>query len=106
MLSPDKFESFVYAKGNDTLDHILINGRGLQVNSVNPPQVPLSTFKVEFGYKYRFRVINIGSFTCPMEFSIDDHPLLMIATDGSSIKPVWVESFFVFTGKALYIRLE
>jgi FtsP/CotA-like multicopper oxidase with cupredoxin domain len=98
MLSPDKFTKWLYANGNDSLDQILINGRGLQVNTIDPPQVPLSEFKVKHGLKYRFRVIHAGSFTCPMEVSVDDHSLLMIATDGTPIVPVKVKSFVVFTG--------
>ena len=98
MLSPDKFTKYLHANGNDSLDQILINGRGLQVNTIHPPKVPLSVFKVKYGFKYRFRVGHAGSFTCPMEVSVDDHPLIMIATDGTPIVPVKIKSFVIFTG--------
>jgi L-ascorbate oxidase len=98
MLTPDIFAKFLYANGGDLLDQILINGRGKQVNTMDPPEVPRSVFKVKYGSKYRFRVIHAGSFTCPMEVSIDDHALLIIATDGTPIVPRLVKSFVVFTG--------
>jgi len=100
LLVPDKYERHLYSHGDDFATSILIGGRGINISdSTNKHQVPRSVYKVKHGYKYRFRVVNVGAYFCPMEFSIEDHDLLMIATDGNSIEPVKIKSFVVFGGE-------
>lgn len=38
--------------------------------------------------RYRFRLINNGILDCPITVSIDNHTLLVIASDGNSVQPV------------------
>lgn len=111
--------------GDESIDAILINGRGgdltnsSQLNAGNPPipqyddyfnyyhpgprprqpQIPRSEFFVEKGKRYRFRIINAGFLFCPLEFSIEDHKLTLIATDGNPIQPVDVPSFIILAGE-------
>lgn len=40
------------------------------------------------GRRYRFRLVNAGFLNCPLELSIDNHTLLVIASDGADVKPV------------------
>ncbi len=40
------------------------------------------------GLRYRFRLVNAGFLNCPLELSVDNHTLLVIASDGADIKPV------------------
>lgn len=40
------------------------------------------------GLRYRFRLVNAGFLNCPLELSIDNHTLLVVASDGADVKPV------------------
>lgn len=40
------------------------------------------------GKRYRFRMISNGLLDCPIKISIDNHSLLVIASDGNPIQPV------------------
>ena len=68
----------------------LINGRGrhngVGVENVDYINSELSEFKVEAGNTYRFRLIGAQSLYA-YRFSIDDHKLIVIATDGQFINP-------------------
>lgn len=80
---------------------------------VNHP--PYELFRVQNGLKYRFRTINAGFLNCPLEISIDNHTLLVIASDGHYFEPVMVDTlvtyavifievfFFLFRYKKLII---
>ncbi len=100
----DKYTKFLYAEGDESIADILINGRGI---SVNPDisldyQTPKSVFFVKQNKRYRFRVINSGSQFCPLQVSIDNHSLKLIALDGNAIVPVDVTSFFILAGYIQY----
>jgi L-ascorbate oxidase len=60
---------------------------------------PRSSFNVNYNKRYRFRVLNTGVQYCPLEFSIDEHNLTVISTDGNPIQPVNVKSFFIMPGE-------
>jgi Putative multicopper oxidases len=60
---------------------------------------PKHVFHVKQGMRYRFRVIGALSTHCPAVVHIENHKLLMIASDGSPFKPVLVDSFTIFSGK-------
>lgn len=83
-------------QGGQILDGILINGRGTDFLNETTPR---SSFKVTRGFKYRFRVLNTGSEYCPFEFSISEHILSIISTDGNPVKPVEVKSFYIMAGE-------
>ena len=79
----------------------LINGRGrhaLPDTEVNRRQTRLSTFNVEPGNLYRFRLIGAQSLYAYM-FSIDGHQLTVIATDGVFIEPVMVDFIIIHSGE-------
>lgn len=118
-----KYTSFLHDMGDESISAILINGRGGDLTewesengmphnshiskrsksspkSDSPtPELPRSEFMVERGKSYRFRVINAGLQYCPLEFSIDDHNLTVIATDGNPIQRIDVASFFILPGE-------
>ena len=59
-----KYTSFLHVYGNEAIDGILINGRGVDVQynelTKNPRldfKTPRSTFNVTQGKRYRFRII-------------------------------------------------
>ena len=101
-------------------ENLLINGRGrlsdAEFNS-NPKynhsgimtknpfkendwdKLPLSTFFVTKGKKYRFRVAFYSFTECPVLVSIEQHDILIIATDSSPVKPTKVKSFIIHSGE-------
>ena len=81
----------------NTVTSILINGKGQLKNSNS--LVPLENFFVQKGLRYRFRLILNGIQHCPMEFSIDEHNLTVIASDGNPIEPYEVQSIFITSGR-------
>jgi L-ascorbate oxidase len=94
----DKYTSFVMNSGDEIINAILVNGKGGDMN-VDLIQLPRAEFVVTKGKRYRFRVINIGVEFCPLEVSIDDHNLTLIATDGNPIEPILVRSFYILAGE-------
>ncbi|KAG6918638.1 hypothetical protein DXG01_012757 [Tephrocybe rancida] len=86
-----------------TADHsltTLINGRGRTVqrevtlNTVSP----LAVINVEAGKKYRFRLIGL-SCDAPFNFTIHDHTMTIIETDGEYTAPLVVDSLWVYAGQ-------
>ena len=75
----------------------LINGRGRH-DGVDYSNSILSEFKVTAGNTYRFRLIGAQSLYA-YRFSIEDHNLTVIATDGQFIKPVTVDYIIIHSGE-------
>ncbi|XP_033096052.1 laccase-like [Anneissia japonica] len=86
-----------------TQQTILINGRGrgreFTDDEGNVFYTPRSVFHVVSGFSYRFRIISSAIAACNIQVSIDGHLMLIIATDGSEIKPVSVNSFIMASGE-------
>lgn len=59
---------------------------------------PLAWFNVTKNEQYRFRVIGVGSIY-PMRISVDNHSLIMVASDGYDFEPIVVESFIINPGE-------
>ena len=79
---------------------MLINGFGRTGN--NPKlnkTTPFATFNVESGFKYRFRVVSPGFTLCPIQVSVEDHTLTLIASDTGDIEPIEVKSFILHEGE-------
>lgn len=72
----------------------------------NAELIPLHVFVVQKGLRYRFRLINAEFLNCPMELSIDDHTMTMIASDGSEFVPLVVDSFVSYAGERFDFILE
>jgi hypothetical protein len=64
-------------------------------------KLPIATFFVTKPYKYRFRVVSPGFTLCPVLLSIDDHEMLMIASDTGSLIPQRAKSFIIHSGERL-----
>lgn len=62
-------------------------------------QIPLQVYYVNKDNKYRFRLINAEFLNCPMEVSVDNHTLLVIASDGSEIEPIEVDTLVTYAGE-------
>lgn len=49
--------------------------------------------------RYRIRLINGGSFNCPVQMTIQDHNLTIIAVDGEDIVPRIVTTITTFSAE-------
>ncbi|XP_059146111.1 uncharacterized protein LOC131933346 [Physella acuta] len=77
----------------------LINGKGrFHYGNGSHNGAPLSIFTVTNGTDYRFRVIG-ASGMYPFRISIDNHPLLLVASDGYDCQPRVIESVVVHPGE-------
>lgn len=87
------FSMFTFQSG-------LINGRGRYHDQETGThnEAPLSVFKVVKGQQYRFRMIGTGTLY-PFRVSVDEHNLTVVASDGSELEPVVVESIIINPGE-------
>ena len=99
------YPMFMHNGYYSTEDVMLINGRGALPNHPEL-DVPLAVFTVQRGLRYRFRLINAGFQYCPIVFSIDGHNLTVIASDGSPIRPIQVESIVSISGERFDFVLD
>jgi L-ascorbate oxidase len=89
-------------KGADSrANSFLINGkaRGEVLLNEEKAETPREVFHVEQGEKYRFRLIYPGITMCPIEVSIDNHNLTIIASDGRLLQPYEVTSLVMYPGE-------
>ncbi|KAL5012095.1 hypothetical protein ScPMuIL_010646 [Solemya velum] len=103
-LTLNRFSHHHQAGGDNKPSSMLIQGRGrmtgyMDTESNKTSYTPYSKFDVERGRRYRFRIISNGILNCPIQVSIDDHSLMMIASDGNSFEPLEVESFNIYAGE-------
>lgn len=97
-----KFAGHHHNDGDNKPSSILINGKGVLVKfrgGTNYVETPSAEFKVAHGKVYRFRLINAGILYCPIEFSIDGHNLIVIASDGRYLETKEVESLVIYAGE-------
>uniref|UniRef100_A0A182JBL4 Uncharacterized protein n=1 Tax=Anopheles atroparvus TaxID=41427 RepID=A0A182JBL4_ANOAO len=87
----DMVEKWVPGIQNDSMrvDSVLINGRGRYFNEKTGTRAaaPLTVYQVEYGKRYRFRLISSGSQYCPFQLQIQNHSMLIISTDGGTVQP-------------------
>ncbi|XP_054084101.1 uncharacterized protein LOC105219789 [Zeugodacus cucurbitae] len=69
------------------------------VDEIQLHQMPLQTFHVRRGFRYRFRIINAEFLNCPIALSIDNHTLLAIHSDGYDFEPLEVGSIVTYAGE-------
>ncbi len=86
------------ASNSFSVSTILINGKGVTEGG-SLPHPPVEVFNVKEEVRYRFRVISGAASFCNMQFSIEGHSLLMIASDGGSFQPLAVDYFRISSGE-------
>ena len=98
------YGSFIESSGPDGLSlgdipyfSGLINGKGRN-KDVPYNRTRLEVFEVESGGVYRFRLIGAQS-QYAYKFSIDEHTLRVMSTDGSLIEPVEAQFIILHTGE-------
>ncbi len=97
----EKFSGHHHNDGNNKPSSILLNGKGVLEQfkrNNNTLFTPRAVFSVEQGKKYRFRLINAGVLYCPLEFSIDNHNITVISSDGNYFEPFETDSLVIFAG--------
>ena len=82
----------------------LINGQGRH-RDVDLVKTRLSTFKAQRNARYRFRLIGAQSLFA-FRFSIDEHKLTLIATDGHFVQPRVVNFIIIHSGERYDFLLE
>lgn len=89
-------------------ESLLINGFGtfIDFESGAFKYAPIAAFYVERGKRHRFRIGNVAGHICPFEFSVKRHKLMVIATDGSPIEPIIVDSVISLAGERFDIVLD
>ncbi|XP_012268620.2 laccase-4-like [Athalia rosae] len=60
---------------------------------------PRAEFTVTQGFRYRFRLMHNSALYCPVQVSIDNHKLLVIASEGGTFEPVEVDSLVINSGE-------
>lgn len=79
----------------DNADSILINGVGRYIGG---PEVPLSHLTVEYGRRYRIRLLNMACKST-LVFTIDSHVFTIIEADGELTTPLEVDSIQILAGQ-------
>ncbi|CAF0776195.1 unnamed protein product [Brachionus calyciflorus] len=92
------YGSYLHSALFGTEHAISINGKGGFREEPNL-NVPLETYHVKKGFRYRFRIINSAIQNCIMHLSIDEHNMTLIATDGQPIVPIEIESLEILSGE-------
>ncbi|XP_061180233.1 uncharacterized protein LOC133188761 [Saccostrea echinata] len=87
----------------------LINGKGhfYPHDSYEPlsPELPIETFKVKPDKYYRFRIINVAMmFT--FRFSVDEHLIHVISTDGNDVELETAQSLIISSGESFDILVK
>ncbi len=80
----------------------LINGKGRATGTVNPPFTVVS---IRRGETLRLRLINASS-TFALRFAVDGHPLTVIASDGSAVRPLTVDHLTLGLGERYDVLLK
>ncbi|KAI0276850.1 laccase [Russula aff. rugulosa BPL654] len=81
----------------------LINGKGRFPGG--PQDVPLATVNVQYGKRYRFRLVSI-SCDPHFDFSIDSHQMTVIEVDGTNVQPLVVDSIRIFVGQRYSVVVD
>ncbi|CAH0388415.1 unnamed protein product [Bemisia tabaci] len=71
-------------------DNYLVNGRGNYPKLFAATNTPFAQFDVAQGRRYRFRLIAGTCLSCAFQVTIENHPMLLIATETSAIEPVQI----------------
>ena len=76
---------------------VIVNGRGRFTESV---RTPLTQFQISEGERHRFRMAHVGSDYL-LKVSIDDHPLIAVASDGYEFEPIIVDCIILHPGETM-----
>ncbi|GAB6019581.1 hypothetical protein CHUAL_001150 [Chamberlinius hualienensis] len=103
-LSFDRFVAHHHDNGTNKPQSILLNGKGRFKPLWDPKTqqnyfTPLEILHVNKGQRYRFRMASNGILNCPLQVSVDNHTMVVIATDGHPVEAIKVESLVIYAGE-------
>ncbi|XP_062578137.1 uncharacterized protein LOC134240038 [Saccostrea cucullata] len=87
--------------------YIFFTGHFYPHHSYKPlsPELPLETYKVKPDKYYRFRVIN-SAMMFTFRFSVDEHLIHVISTDGNDVEMETAQSVIISTGESFDILVK
>ncbi|XP_065567197.1 uncharacterized protein LOC136031488 isoform X1 [Artemia franciscana] len=94
-----KFVSHHHDDGDNKSPNILVNGMGRFSKDEEKTDTPLASFNITQGYRYRFRLISNSILNCPIQMSIDNHTMKVLASDGYPIVPIEVDAITIAAGE-------
>ncbi|XP_066596794.1 uncharacterized protein [Prorops nasuta] len=108
VIASEKVPGHIHSNTGQYPDSILVNGFGKfsDPKTGKESEVPYEVITVTLGVRYRFRIINALGTTCDAQFSIENHTLTLIATDGDNFEPVDVDAFVSYSGERFDIILH
>jgi FtsP/CotA-like multicopper oxidase with cupredoxin domain len=65
---------------------------------------PYAQINVQFGSRYRLRIVGALCTVCPIQLTIDGHQMLVIATDGNPVAPTRVDAIVIYSGNFLTVN--
>ncbi|KAB7498531.1 Laccase-5, partial [Armadillidium nasatum] len=101
-LGIDKFVNHHHTEHENKPYNILVNGLGKYKplrKGNESSYTPLYEIVVKPGLRYRIRSISNSIQNCPTEISVDNHKLLVIASDGQNLQPLEVDSLVIYGGE-------
>lgn len=78
----------------------------MQQTTKTSTEAPLTSFHLESGKRYRFRLINAAANVCPFVFQIEDHNFTIIATETSYVKPAVINTLYILAGERFDFVLD
>ncbi|KAK3593693.1 hypothetical protein CHS0354_013589 [Potamilus streckersoni] len=93
------------------MDHNQHGSKGGNMDMTNMSTSAISftsraVFSVKRGMRYRFRLIGNGVVNCPLQVSIDNHTLMVIASDGVDIEPFVTKAIDIYAGERYDIVVQ
>lgn len=90
----EQLPGYINSKTAHRPDTILVNGKGKFQDPITKKftNVSYEVFTVNPNSRYRFRMINALASICPIQVTIENHKMIVIATDGHLIKPIEVNT--------------
>lgn len=103
-LSFDRFVAHHHDNGTNKPQSLLVNGKGRfhafqHVTTNSSVYTPVEVFTVTSRSRYRFRMASNGILNCPIQISIDNHTMAVIAADGHAVEPMKVDSLVIYAGE-------
>nr|ACX54563.1 laccase 15 [Reticulitermes flavipes] len=102
----DHFPGLRATNPGQDANSFLINGRGRTLIGTQSTNTPYAQINVQWGRRYRLRIVGSLCTVCPTQLTIDGHKITVIATDGNSVAPARVDSLIIYSGERYDVVLE
>ncbi|XP_045781984.1 laccase-2-like isoform X1 [Maniola jurtina] len=85
----------------------LLTGRLEDINEIRPDNLVVNGDEMDTkifviqGYGYRFRFINAIALECPLLINVERHPMTIITSDASPVRPVITDAVRLYPGERM-----